>query len=249
MCACVIRKQPILDAVFEVFAVLNSGPAERSYFDDVLSKNGLSIAAIQQITSFSLLDTKENEVYLTDIGKEWFCHLGYLLKKRSFRSLMEFYHRGTEPHLVHDAVSFIMTLIEKLPKLDSFWICSPWISIEKQSRPRFKQCLRKIKHIQIITRPPEKTTSANIRSSVEDSLGWLLEQGVDKISLHDNVHAKVYLIEESINSWRNRAMLIGSENFTFSANPELSLCIFDDRLFREARARLASLITDKRFTA
>jgi hypothetical protein len=244
-----IEERPFLDAVFEVFAVLNSGPAERSDFDDVLSKNGLSFAAIQQITSFSLFDTKENEVYLTDTGKEWFCHFGYLLKKRSFHSLMEFYHRGTEPHLVHDAVSFVMAFIEKLPKLDSFWICSPWISIEKQSRPRFKRCLQKIKRIQIITRPPEKTSSANIRRSVEDSLSWLVEQGVDKISLHENVHAKVYLIEENVNSWRNRAMLIGSENFTFSTNPELSLCTFDDRLFREARGRLASLITDKRFTA
>lgn len=244
-----IRTQPFLDAVFEVFTVLNSGPAERSDFDDVLSENGLSIAEIQQLTNLSLFDTKENEVYLTDTGKEWFCHLGYLLKKRSFRSLMEFYHRGTEPHLVHDAISFVMAFIEKLPKIDSFWICSPWISIERQSRPRFKRCLQKIKHVQVITRPPGKTSSANMRSSIEDSLRWLLEQGVDKISLHDNVHARVYLIEESIYSWRNRAMLIGSENFTFSTNPELSLCTFDDRLFREARARLASLITDKRFTA
>jgi len=43
-------------------------------------------------------------------------------------------------------------------------------------------------------------------------------------------------------------LIIGSENFTFSDNPELSLCISDDRLFKDARARLASLITNKRFT-
>ena len=236
-----------MDAVLEVFNILNSGPAERAIFNQILSEKRLAIDVFEQITSVSLIEIKENEVYLTDIGKEWFYHLGYLLKKRSFRSLMEFYHRGTEPHLVNDAISFVMTFIEKLPQVDSFWICSPWISIEPQSGTRFKQCLQKIKRIQIITRPPEKSSSANIRNSVEDSLDWLLKQGVDKISLHDNVHAKVYLIEENINSWRNRALLIGSENFTFSINPELSLCIFDDRLFHEARARLASLITDKRF--
>lgn len=243
------KKQPTLEAILDACSVLNSGSAHRIEFMAILSQSGLSVDDIEQITSVSLFDMKEDEVYLTDIGREWFYHLGFLLKKRSFKSLMEFYHRGTEPHLVHDAVNFIMTFIERLPELDNFWICSPWISIEKQSRPRFKRCLEKIKRTRIITRPPEKTSSANMRNSVEDSLKWLLEQGVDKISLHDNVHAKVYLLEEDVNSWRNRVLLIGSENFTFSSNPELSLCLFDDRLFRDARARLASLITGKRFTS
>jgi hypothetical protein len=236
-----------LDTILEAFTILNSGPAEREDFNKILSEKGLSIAAIEQMVTVPLIDIKENEVYLTDTGKEWFYHFGYLLKKRSFRSLMEFYHRGTDPHLVHDGISYLMTFIERLPKIDSFWICSPWISIDANSRIRFKRCLEKIKRVQIITRPPEKTSSANIRNSVEDSLDWLLKQGIDKICLHENVHAKVYLIEENVNSWRNRVLLIGSENFTFSHNPELSLCIFDDRLFHEARARLASLITDKRF--
>jgi hypothetical protein len=241
------KPQPTIDTIFQLCSILNSGPAKRTDFSKLLSKNDLSIDDIQQIATVNLFESKEDEIFLTDIGKEWFYHLGYLLRKRSFKSLMEFYHRGTESHLVHDAVSYMMALIERLPRIESFWICSPWISINDQSKPRFGRCLQKIKRIQIITRPPERTINANIRNSVEDSLNWLIEQGVEKISLHDNVHAKVYLIEENVNSWRNRVLLIGSENFTFSSNPELSLCMFDDRLFRDARARLASLITGKRF--
>jgi hypothetical protein len=242
------QAQPILDAVLETCSILNLNSIKRADFVAVLAQNGLSINDIQRLTSISLFEIKEDEVYITDAGKEWFYHIGYLLKKRSFRSLMEFYHRGTEPRLIHDAVSFLMTFIERLPQIDSLWICSPWISIEMQSRPRFKKCLEKIRRTQIITRPPETTMNANIRNSIKDSLNWLLKQGIDRISLHNSVHAKVYLIEENVNSWRNRVLLIGSENFTFSNNPELSLCIFDDRLFRDARARLASLITEKRFT-
>lgn len=243
-----VKEQRTLDAIFEVLSFLNTGPLKRPIFDNLLSDNGLSFQIIQKTFSVNLVEFKEDEVFLTEPGKEWFYHLGYLLKKRTFKTLMEFYHHGTEPHLVHDAVSFIINYMEKLPSIDSFWICSPWISIHQQNRIRFKKCLGKIKHVQVITRPPEKNSNGNIRYAVEDSLNWLYDQGIDKISLHDNVHAKVYLIEQSANTWRNRVLIIGSENFTFSDNPELSLCIYDDRLFRDARARLASLITGKRFT-
>jgi len=242
------KKRSTLEAILDVCSVLSSGPTEKTQLSLLLSQNNLTVSDIEQAIGVPIVDFKENQAYLTDKGKEWLCHLGYLLGKRSLRSLLSFYHRGTEHRLIHDACNFIMTFIERLPSLDSFWICSPWITIEQEQRPRFKRCLGKIKRIQIITRPPEKTGNVNIRKSVEDSLEWLVKQRVEKISLHDNVHAKVYLIEENVNSWRNRMLIIGSENFTFSDNPELSLCISDDRLFKDARARLASLITNKRFT-
>ena len=236
-----------LEALLNVCSVLQAGPASKSYFLSILSTYNLTFEEIEQMTGTFLIDAKENMVYLTDRGNEWFHHLGYLFGRRSLKSLLSFYRQTRKPRLVNDACNFIMVFIERLPKLESFWICSPWIVIGNEHRPRFKRCLEKVKRIRIITRPPEKTTITDLRKSVEDSLLWLWKQGIKKISLHENVHAKVYLLEESVYSWRNRVLLLGSENFTFSKNPELSLCVYDDRLFREARARLASLITRKTF--
>lgn len=236
-----------LEVLLNVCSILQAGPVSKSYFSSILSTYSLTFDEIEQVTGTLLIDVKENMVYLTDKGKEWFYHLGYLFGRRSLKSLLSFYRQNRKPRLVNDACNFIMAFIERLPKLESFWICSPWILIGKEHRSRFKRCLEKVNRIQIITRPPEKTAITNLRKSVENSLIWLWKQGVRKISLHENVHAKAYLLEESVDSWRNRVLILGSENFTFSKNPELSLCIYDDRLFREAKARLASLITGKRF--
>jgi len=236
-----------VEALLEVCSVLQDGPVSTSYFSSILSRYNLTLDEIEQLTGTLLIDVKENTVYLTDKGKEWFYHLGYLSGRRSLKSLLSFYRQNWRPRLMNDACNFIMSFMERLPKLESFWICSPWISIGQEHRSRFKRCLKKVNRIQIITRPPERTAITNLRTSVENSLAWLWEQGVNKISLHENVHAKVYLLEESVDTWRNRVLVLGSENFTFSKNPELSLCIYDDRLFREAKARLASLITGKRF--
>lgn len=236
-----------LDALLKACSVIYPGPVSKSHFSEILSAHGLTLDEIEQMTGTLLIDIKQDMVALTDKGREWFYHLGYLLGKRSLKSLLDFHRKSGKHRLVNDACNFIMSFIERLPGLENFWICSPWIIIGEEHRSRFKKCLQKVDRIQIITRPPEKTTIINMRKSVEDSLSWLWKQGVRKISLHDNVHAKVYLLEERVDSWRNRVLLLGSENFTFSKNPELSLCIYDDRLYREARARLASLITQKKF--
>lgn len=241
------KNNSALEAFLNVCSVLQAGPVSKSYFSSMLSAYNLSFNEIEQMTGALLVDTKEDLAYLTDRGKEWFYHLGYLFGRRSLKSLLSFYRQTRKPRLVNDTCSFIMHFIERLPKLESFWICSPWIVIGNQHRSRFKRCLEKVNRIRIITRPPDKTAVTNLRKSIEDSLSWLLEQGVKKISLHESVHAKVYLLEESVDSWRHRVLIIGSENLTFSKNPELSLCIYDDRIYREARARLASLITGKRF--
>jgi len=238
-----------LEAFLSVCSVLQDGPVSKSYFLSTLSTYNLTLDDIEHTIDTLLIDIKENMVYITDKGKKWFYHLGYLYGRRSLKSLLSFYRQSRRPRLVDDACNFIMAFMERLPKLECFWICSPWILIGEEHRPRFKRCLEKVNRIQIITRPPEKTAMINLRTSVENSLKWLWKQGVKKISLHENVHAKVYLIEESVDSWRNRVLILGSENFTFSESPELSLCIYDDRLFREAKARLASLITRKRFKA
>jgi len=236
-----------LEAILNVWSLLQAGPVSKSHFLSILSAHNLTFNEVEEIGDTILINVKEDMLYLTDEGKEWLCHLGYLFGRRSLKSLLSFYNQTQRPRLVNDACSFVMHFIERLPKLESFWICSPWIVIRNEHRPRFKKCLEKVKRTQIITRPPEKTSVINLRKSVEDSLFWLWEQGVKKISLHENVHAKVYLLEERVDSWKHRVLIIGSENLTFSRNPELSLCIFDDRLFREAKARLASLITGKRF--
>ncbi len=240
-------KPASLEALLNICSVLQRGPVSRVYFSGVLSTYNLSFDQIEQMSGTLLIDVKEDMVCLTDKGKEWFYHLGYLFGKRSLQALMNFHRQSRKPRLVNDACNFIMSFMEKLPKLESFWICSPWIVIGKEHQSRFKRCLEKVHRVQIITRPPEKTATANLRNSIENSLRWLWNQGIRKISLHGSVHAKVYLLEQSIDSWRNRVLLLGSENLTFSRNPELSLCIYDDRLFREAKARLASLITWKRF--
>lgn len=236
-----------LEALLEVCSAIQTGPITKPHFSNILSAYGLTLDEIEQITGALLIDVKENMVYLTEKGRQWFHHLGYLFGKRSLNSLLSLYRQTRKPRLVIDACNFIMVFIERLPKLENFWICSPWIVIGKEHRLRFERCLQKVNRIQIITRPPEQTAISYLRESVEDSLTWLWKHGIKKISLHENVHAKVYLLEESVDSWRNRLLLLGSENLTFSKNPELSLCIYDDRLFREARARLASLITQKKF--
>lgn len=236
-----------LEAFLNVCSALQAGPVSKSYFSSILSAYNMTFSEIEQMTGAFLVDVKEDMVYLTDKGKEWFYHLGYLFGRRSLKSLLSFYRQTRRPRLVNDSCSFVMHFMERLPKLESFWICSPWIVIGNEHRSRFKRCLEKVDRIRIITRPPEKTAVTSLRNAVENSLLWLWDQGVKKISLHENVHAKVYLLEESVDSWRNRVLIIGSENFTFSKNPELSLCVYDDRLFREAKARLASLITGKRF--
>lgn len=236
-----------LEIILSVCSTLQAGPVSKSHFLSILSAHDLTFNGIEQIAGTSLVDVKEDMVYLTDKGKEWLWHLGYLFERRSLKSLLSLYRQTRRPRLVNDACSFVMHFIERLPKLESFWICSPWIVIGNEHRSRFKRCLEKVNRTLIVTRPPEKTAVTNLRKSVEDSLLWLWEQGVKKISLHENVHAKVYLLEESVDSWRHRVLIIGSENLTFSKNPELSLCIYDDRLFREAKARLTSLITGKRF--
>jgi len=236
-----------LEIILNICSVLQDGPVSKAYFSSLLETHNLSFDEIEHMTGTPLIDVKENMVYLTDKGKKWFYHLGYLFGRRSLKALLNFHRQNRKPRLVDDACNFIMSFTEKLPRLESFWICSPWIVIGNEHRSRFKRCLEKMHRVQIITRPPKKTASANLRDSVEDSLEWLWNQHVRKISLHDSIHAKVYLLEQSPDSWRNRILLIGSENLTFSRNPELSLCIYDDRLFREAKARLASLITSKRF--
>ncbi len=241
------KNQSTLETILTVCSALQAGPVSKSHFLSILLAHDLTFNEIEQIADTSLIDMKEDVVYLTDKGKEWLCHLGYLFGRRSLKSLFSFHRQTRRSRLVNDACSFIMHFIERLPRLESFWICSPWIVIRNEHRSRFKKCLEKVDRIHIITRPPEKTAVTNLRKSVEDSLLWLWDQGVKKISLHENVHAKVYLLEESADSWRHRILIIGSENLTFSTNPELSLCIYDDRLFREARARLTSLITGKRF--
>jgi hypothetical protein len=236
-----------LEVLLNVCSALQDGPIPKASFSSVLSTYNMSLDQIEQMTGTLLIDVKENMVYLTDKGKEWFYHLGFLFGKRSLQALLTYHRQTRKPRLVNDACNFIMSFIEKLPKIESFWICSPWIVIGSEHRLRFKECLQKIHSVQIITRPPKKTASANLRDSIENSLAWLWKQGVRKISLHESVHAKAYLLEQSPDSWRNRVLLLGSENLTFSRNPELSLCIYDDRLFREAKARLASLITWRRF--
>lgn len=242
-----MSKPATLEAILDICSFLQTGPVLRKDFSQMLLANDLTIDEIEQITGALLIDIKENMVYLTDKGKEWVCHLGYLFGRNPLSALLEFYRKEKEHRIVSDACGFIMNFIERLPQLDSFWICSPWIVIAEERRSRFKKCLEKVKRIQIITRPPRSTTPDKFRKSVEDSLTWLYKQGVEKISLHESVHAKAYLLEESVNSWRNRVLVLGSENLTFSDNPELSLCIYDDRLFRDVRSRLASLITPTRF--
>lgn len=238
---------PTFESLLNVFSTLQAGPTSRSHFSAILTRHNLTFEDVEAMTDTLLIEAKENTVYLTDKGREWFFHLGYLFGRRSLKSLLSFYRKSRRPRLVSDACNFIMAFIERLPKLETFWICSPWIVIREEHRSRFKKCLQKANRIRVITRPPEKTNIINLRKSVKDSLLWLSAQGVGRISLFENVHAKAYLLEESVDSWRNRVLIIGSENLTFSSNPELSLCVYDDRLFREAKARLASLITGKKF--
>jgi hypothetical protein len=212
-----------------------------------LEPHEMSIDDVNRLSGFPLIELKEDLAYIADKGREWFYHLGYLLERRSLQSLLEVYRQGSGARIISDACNFIMSYIERLPKLENFWICSPWIVIDEKNRPRFGRCLEKIDRIQVITRPPDKNAQINLRKSVHDSLTWLNDRGVEKICLHENVHAKVYLLEESINSWRNRLLILGSENFTFSENPELSICIHEERLFRQAKNMLGSLITGKKF--
>lgn len=241
------KNQPKLEALLNALSILQNGPASKSELLQILSPCDLSIDEINQITGFPLIELKEDLAYIADRGREWFCHLGYLLEKRSLQSLLDFYHQESGARIISDACNFIMSFIERLPKLESFWICSPWIVIGDEHRPRFGRCLERIDRILIITRPPEKNAPANLRKSVQDSLSWLHKQGVERICLHESVHAKVYLLEESVYSWRNRLLILGSENLTFSENPELSISIRDERLFRQAKGMLGSLITGRKF--
>lgn len=241
------KSQPKLEALLNILSILQNGPISKSELSQILSPYDLSFDEITQITGFPLVELKEDLAYVTDKGREWFCHLGYLLEKRPLQSLLDFYHQESGARIIGDACNFIMSFIERFPRLESFWICSPWIVIGGEHRPRLGRCLKKIDRILIITRPPEKNAPTNLRKSVQDSLSWLHNQGVERICLHESVHAKVYLLEESVYSWRNRLLILGSENLTFSENPELSISIHDERLFRQAKGMLGSLITGRKF--